>query len=610
MSEAGVNGDDMDRSESIPDGHSLGLVDGSVPATTRRFHVVLSEHAVAQLDELVSTTQRLPDGRDLAHFGIVVEGSGQIEGATLPSDTERIIAAHTMPGVTTRRVEVQVLRTVPELWLAPSPGASVARATGAHREAALFLDQMERPIAVGLDQSGLPIFADFAFIDGEKGGHVSISGVSGVATKTSYALFLLYMLFETPEGRAMLGPSGPSTRALVFNVKGEDLLHIDRENSKFGRQPDAAAGWASLGVTEPGPFRRVRLFAPRSAASHPGSNVTDVASRPSTDVLAFGWSPAAFIAQGLLRFCFAEEEDVRTQISFVEQRVRVQLARWAHPLENEPGAVVLCEPAPGTSYNFARVVTEHRSARPAGDGTPIRDFADLVDFLTEKLSPDDPHSDPSWTGSVQPNTAMAFLRRLFASSPRLGHLIKTGLAEVALDEPVTVVDLHALHDAAQRFVVGALVTRIFEEKQGMGREPLRFIVLDELNKYAPRDGSSPIKEVLVDIAARGRSLGVLLIGAQQSARDVDPAIVMNASLKVVGRLDAGEAAEYRFLSTEVRERATRFLPGTMVLDQPLIPAALPLRFPFPAFATSVGEDAGAPETERIATETATFDRLG
>lgn len=587
----------------------LGLVDGSVPATTRRFHVVLAEDAVAQLDDLVSTTQRLPDGRELAHFGIVVEGSGQIEGATLPSDTERISAAHTMPGVTTRRIEVQILRTVPELWLAPGPGAAVHRAVGAHRAAALFLDQMERPLAVGLDQAGQPIYADFAFIDGEKGGHVSISGVSGVATKTSYALFLLYMLFEMPEGRAMLGPSAPSTRALVFNVKGEDLLHIDRDNAKFARQPEAAAGWANLGVSEPGPFRRVRLYAPRSASSHAGSNVTDVASRASTDVLAFGWSPAAFIAQGLLRFCFAEEEDARTQISFVEQRVRVQLARWAHPLENEPGAVVLCEPVPGTSYNFARLVTEHRSARPEGDGTPVRDFGDLVDFLTEKLSPDDPHADPSWSGSVQPNTAMAFLRRLFASSPRLGHLIKTGLDEVALDEPVTVVDLHALHDAAQRFVVGALVTRIFEGKQGLGREPLRFIVLDELNKYAPRDGSSPIKEVLVDIAARGRSLGVLLVGAQQSARDVDPAIIMNASLKVVGRLDAGEATEYRFLSNEVRERATRFLPGTMVLDQPLIPAPLPLRFPFPAFATSVGEDQGAPEAERIAVETATFDRL-
>jgi DNA helicase HerA-like ATPase len=160
-----------------------------------------------------------------------------------------------------------------------------------------------------------------------------------------------------------------------------------------------------------------------------------------------------------------------------------------------------------------------------------------------------------------------------------------------------------MHEDAQRFVVGALLSRIFEEKQGQGREPLRFVVLDELNKYAPKEGTSPIKELLVDIAARGRSLGVLLIGAQQSAGEVEPALVRNASLKVVGRLDAGESQEYRFLSAELRERAARFLPGTMVLDQPLIPAPIPIRFPFPAFATNVGEAASADpgkEAEEVA----------
>src|SRR5207237_10374242 len=110
-----------------------------------------------------------------------------------------------------------------------------------------------------------------------------------------------------------------------------------------------------------------------------------------------------------------------------------------------------------------------------------------------------------------------------------------GAAVVELEEPITVVDIHALHDDAQRFVVGGLLSRLFDEKQGQGREPLRFIVLDELNKYAPREGTSPIKEILVDIAARGRSLGVLLIGAQQSARDVDGTVSRNAALKVLVR---------------------------------------------------------------------------
>lgn len=599
----------IDTKSSTAKHPEIGLIDGSVPSSTRRFHVVLSERAVVQLDDLVLCAQTLPDGGTVTHYGIVVEGTGQIEGADLPSDTARIAADRTMPGITVRRVEVQILRTVPELWLPPMPGALVRRVTpGPERDAALFVDQMQRPLAIGVDQAGDPVLADFSFINGEKGGHVSISGVSGVATKTSYALFLLYMLFETPEGRKLLGPHGPGTHALVFNVKGEDLLHIDRPNSRYHTVPDAADKWRSLGVPSPGKFSSVALFAPRAAGSHEGAIATDCTSRSSKDVIAFGWPPRDFIREGLLRFCFVEEEDARTQVAFIEQKVRVQLARWAYPLENEPGAIVLCEPPDATSQVFQRVIAERRDPRPAGAGHPVRDFTDLVEFLDRKLSPDTETFDARWTAGVQQGTCLAFLRRLYAQSPRLGHLITVGVQPVVLQKAVTVVDIHSLHDGAQRFVVGALLSRIFEEKQGKGREPLRFIVLDELNKYAPRQGTSPIKEVLVDIAARGRSLGVLLIGAQQSAADVDPNITRNAALKIVGRLDAGEAADYKFLTPELRERAARFLPGTMVVDQPLIPAPLPLRFPFPAFATCVAEGEGTTE-ERKAKSKKAFEGL-
>jgi DNA helicase HerA-like ATPase len=587
-------------------GAPLGLVDGSTPSSTRRFHVVLDDAAVVQLDDLVISSQTLPDGTELHHYGIVVEGMGQIEGAELPSDTHRIAGTRTMPGVTTRRIEVQTLRTVPELWIPPAPGAPVLRAAGAHRDAALFLDQMEQPLAVGLDQNGEPVMADFAFLNGEKGGHVSISGVSGVATKTSYALFLLYMLFETERGRRLLGAHAPNTRALVFNVKGEDLLQIDRPNLRFAREENAATGWQALGVEQPGPFRRVRLYAPRSEKSRDGSLATDVVSRSKDEVITYGWPPADFIREGLLRFCFTEEEDARTQVSFVEQRVRVQLARWAYPLENEPGCVLLATPPEGSSFVFERVAAEKRPPRAAGEGHPVRDFSDLIDFLTDRLAPENEDADTAWSARAAQGTLLAFLRRLYAQVPRLGKLVTRGVRPVELEESVTVVDIHSLHDAAQRFVVGALLSRIFDGKQGTGREPLRFIVLDELNKYAPRQGQSPIKDVLVDIAARGRSLGVLLIGAQQSAGDVDGNIIRNAALKVAGRLDAGEASEYRFLTPELRDRAARFLPGTMVLDQPLIPAPIPLRFPFPPFATNVAEGRAA-TTAAAASEL--FDRL-
>ena len=385
-------------------------------------------------------------------------------------------------------------------------------------------------------------------------------------------------------------------------------MHLDRANAKFATHADAAEQWQRLGVSSPGRFQNVELYAPRAQGQRDGL-VSDATSRPSTEVITYGWPPLDFIRQGLLRFCFAEDEDASTQVSFVEQRVRVQLARWAWPLAGEPGAAVLCQPDQGTSYVLSRVIEQRRDARPAGDGVPVRDFDDLIDFLTSRVSPD---SAGLTIRRGLPGSRRERARRSCAACTRKDPGLGTSSAAVSrpvqLRRSITVVDIHGLHDSAQRFVVGALTSRIFEEKQGSGREPLRFIVLDELNKYAPRTGRSPIKEVLVDIAARGRSLGVLLIGAQQSAGDVDANIIRNAAVKVAGRLDAGESAEYRFLTPELRERAARFLPGTMVLDQPLIPAPIPLRFPFPAFATCVAESPPDP-AEQARAEADALERL-
>jgi hypothetical protein len=144
---------------------------------------------------------------------------------------------------------------------------------------------------------------------------------------------------------------------------------------------------------------------------------------------------------------------------------------------------------------------------------------------------------------------------------------------------------------------------MFEDKETLGsRQPLVFVVLDELNKYAPREGWSPIKEVLLDISERGRSLGIILIGAQQTASEVERRIIANASLRVVGRLDLAEAerAEYGFLSAAGRGRAAILKPGTMIVQQPEIPTPLLVQFPFPAWATSKREALDTAVTEAAA----------
>jgi len=92
------------------------------------------------------------------------------------------------------------------------------------------------------------------------------------------------------------------------------------------------------------------------------------------------------------------------------------------------------------------------------------------------------------------------------------------------------------------------------------------IVLDELNKYAPREGTGPLKDMLIDIAQRGRSLGVLLVGAQQTGEPRRAGGARERRDPREWRLDAAEAerAEYGWMLPSTRARARLAQPGTMV----------------------------------------------
>ena len=583
----------------VADGHApmsvpssldiVGVVDGTQECSTIGFWVVTDPGASVELDDLVAVDQTLPDGTVLTHYGIVVGLQRGIEGASWSSDTIRV-TEETMPGETVRCAEVRVLRPYPERWVAPEPAQRVRRVRDFERDRALFVDQMEHRLAIGLDAREQPVFVDFDFVNGRKGGHVNVSGISGVATKTTALLSLLYLLFETAGGRRLLGQRADQTRALVLSVKNEDLLHIDRPNLRL--KEDDRRRWGILGVDHPGGFSDVALYVP----PRPGTeNVVPLSETrvQSGEVTAFGWTPWEFVTQGLLGYILADADDAQNQLSFVEQRVRAALLRWAWPVTGNPGAIVLAEPNDGVPLTFERAQRHvaSRSPRQVGtDGTLITNFGELVDFIEARF--EDGNHD--FCGQNAPQTIAAFSRRLGAMVTRLGHLIRTGVTAPTLDRQVTVVDIHALHDSAQRFVVGAIVERIFREKQETGREPLRLIMLDELNKFCPDHGRSPLRELLIDIAERGRSMGVLLLGAQQHAGSVDATVIRNAAIKIVGRLDAGDLDAYRFLPAEMRERATLLVPGSMVLHQPVVPAPIPIRVPFPPFATAAEEASPAP----------------
>ena len=538
---------------------------------------MLHDDEFLQLDDLVVVRTLVPKLGEVSTYGIVVESTSRYEGASFESDTFRVAVEGTLPAEKSRTATVQIVRVLPETWVAPDAGQAVYRASGDERERALYVDEMrdarDRALPVGLSRDGEPVWLDVDFFDGTKGAHMSISGVSGVATKTSYALFFLRCLTSHPE---ILGAGARNLRVLVFNVKGEDLLFLDKPNSRFDPAEHGEA-WTKLGM-ESGPFPSVSFWAP--ALPHEGSEGIPDSGARTEGVEAYRWTPREFVDQQLLQYLFTEHSDARQQLSFVAERVSMQLQRFARDVAGEPGAVVLRDPLFET--NEGPVV-------PAKGDVVIRNLGDLIEAIRVFVEPDDDHVPVEWTGRVAPGTVAAFMRRLYGSLPRIGRLIRAGESRRInrSREAVTVVDIHNLHDAAQRFVVAALIQDVHREKEGKGRFPLTAIVLDELNKYAPREGWSPIADTLVDIAQRGRSLGILLIGAQQSASRVDPDVLANASVKVSGRLDAAEAerAEYGWMLPSTRARARLFKPGTMVLSQPAIPAPTVLEFPYPPWAT-------------------------
>lgn len=532
----------------------VGRVLGVDPATSTEFRVVIEADNYLQLDDLVQVRTQVPKAGEVNLYGLVTEVAARYEGARFESDMFLIAEEGSLPAELARSATVQTIRVDPEIWVAPDPGEAVYRVEGHSRDKALYADEMGRRLPIGFARDGLPIWVDLDFFDGRKGGHISISGVSGVATKTSFALAFLRSLTAHPE---VVGNAASNIRVLVFNVKQEDLLWLDKPN----RDLDDAAihAWRRLGIPAE-PFPSVSFWAPPRSA---GNLLADTDSR-TEGVSAFSWTPQEFVERGLLRFLFTEAGDFRNQLSFVEERVRSQLARFSEPVDNMPGAIRI-------------------------EGRIVKSLKDLVEVIEEHLDPEDEEPDQSWTGRVQGGTAQAFMRRLRAAEHRVGRLIRSdGRSVNRSTHAVTVVDLHKLHDFAQRFVVGALLEEVFAGKEKTGqRLPLQVILLDELNKYAPREGHSPIKETLIDIAQRGRSLGIILIGAQQTASRVASEVVENASIRVAGRLDAAEAerAEYGWMLPSTRARARLFKPGTMVVFQPGIPAPLVFTFPYPPWAT-------------------------
>ncbi len=367
----------------------VGRVAGTEDSTPLQFRVALDEASYLQLDDVVVTLRQIPGVGPVLTSGIVTEVRARHEGASFGSDVF-LISEGVLPARVQEIAEVSTTRVEPEVYVPPRPGEIVRRATGAERAQALYFDQMTSRVPVGRGRDGQPIYVNMEFIDGTRGAHVSISGISGVATKTSFALFLLHSMFRS----GALGARAVNAKALVFSVKGEDLLFLDQPNVRL--DDDLRAAYAELGLPAE-PFAAAGFWAPPIPDDQTGR--PNVAGRTS-GVEAFWWTIAEFCAGQLLPYVFADAEDERNQYTIVVHQVAARLRLDAIQYGNN-GAVKLDDDIAAT-------------------------YEDLIDIIVARLTDDT--TRPDWAGPVTGiGTINVFIRRLRSSLRPLRAIIRADL---------------------------------------------------------------------------------------------------------------------------------------------------------------------------------------
>ncbi|MBM4188505.1 MAG: ATP-binding protein [Gemmatimonadetes bacterium] len=482
-----------------------------------------------------------------------------------------------------RLYQTAVLRHEPEEPLQPVPLGEVHLASDADVAFALRMSGYaggDRPTAipVGLYAAGgleAPISLDADFLLGPEAAHLNITGVSGLATKTSAVEFLLTSIFQTfPAHKGRIA-------AVCFNVKGPDLCFLDQPGKLTA---DDLRLYHRLGL-EPTVFERVRYFAPFKPD---GVNLNTLRTNPAlapTEPLVWGLREVLDYAEVLLN-----RDDV----------------------DAKADALI--------DFLAERVVGKEFHDEVLGRTFTVRSFADLEDFFRAIFN----FLEMSGRGAeIWRTHHVATIRKI---RNRLGNIstrskgLVTDNGEVNdlpwgrfEDRTVYVVDVAGLDPLAQDLVFARIVSKLREhlERRDLGVEHVVAFV-DELNKYAPQDGpESYVRKMLLDLSERGRYLGLVLFSAQQFRSQVHKRVVGNAGTAVFGRLDADELATpgYGILSPAIKAKLAALPKGELMIRHPHFTQPIFVRFPRPPVLSGrEGVDQYPPEAE-IPFEDAVLRRL-
>lgn len=542
---------------------------GRVVATERRPNTPHEFHFWTALDSPVGigTIVRV-DGSNPVNgqiprvYGIVVEGFSYTD---LQSPMHDVLGHDGSPGnagfSVTERSEIRlysasVLRQIPDEPLQPVPMGEVHLAQEEDVAVALRMDSYLKEgastgIPIGVYRAGATdsvIHLDAEFLLGPEAAHLNISGMSGLATKTSAVEWLLASVFtHFPESKG-------SIAAVCFNVKGPDLCFLDQPGRLEERDIEL---YDKMGVSAR-PFEKVQYFAPYTAKGFTLNTLR------SNEALLHNVTPLTWGLREVLQYAevLLNRDDIDAKadalIDFIKERV---LDR--------------------TFEKDSHLSREHT----------VQSFGDLEDWFRDLLRGLEKSNSESWrTHHIA--TIRKVRNRLSNISTRCAGLVTDSGSVSDLpfgsfeDRKVYVVDVATLEEDAQDLIFARVVSKLREhlERRDLGVKHL-IVFVDELNKYAPTEGQDTyVRKMLLDIAERGRYLGLVLFSAQQFRSQVHRRVVGNSGTSLFGRMDADELATpgYSVLSPAIRTKLATLEKGQLMVRHPHFTQPIFVRFPRPA----------------------------
>jgi len=390
------------------------------------------------------------------------------------------------------------------------------------------------------DESWIPFFGNSEYLFGMQAAHMNISGMTGLATKTSFALFVVLA------SSAWANRNNVPFTAVLFNVKHDDFLDLDQLPASWEEAEEQLTRWEERigGGIVPGQSRA--MWARLRQWLDPLEMSTNIG--------------AAAVLSGV----FGDETESEPQLNLLAAYMR----------EIERGNI-----------------------RPS--------FRDLVQALENPTQVGGQGVTVTGLGGRRwPRASIGpLLRKVDSFLARAEVVIRDDLPQgrpiafgQLLHGGINIIQLHGLNDEAQRLVFNAVIKDIADGLQqrrnqrersrsenpdaDLGSEERVVVVVDELNKFAPRTASSPVKEGIRDVVQRGRDLHLILFGAEQFASQVDPGVYGNPGTEAIGRSKDAElsAVIYRYLG-DLKNQIPLLPKGRMVVSHAIYPSPVIVSFP-------------------------------